>query len=641
MAFLFFPVLFALLSVSYYVYQGEVKKEQYTLSERETHNLSLQKNAIKDTLSNIISDLLILSSYNSINHLFNKTNDHPAAHQHKLTRELVTFINSKKIFDQLRLIDQSGQELIRIEYNDGKTSSIPQAKLQNKADRYYFKNSMALDAGQVYVSPFDLNMKHGEIETPLKPVIRFGIPVMDEKGNKNGVVMLNYLGMNLLHSIETISSSTTRKVMLVNFEGYWLKGLKREDEWGFHYQDKKERVFSSQYPDAWGKIHTTESAQFIESYGMFTSTTIRPLGSSRKVKMLASGNYDWKLISFIPSETLLQYAHSLKKTLMTLTLFLAIGWFIVCIIIAYEKENDYLNKLSIKEKDERIRGILDAAFDAIITIDEHGTISSFNPAAQQMFDYEESEAIGNSINLIVPSPHKKMHDDYLTRYITTREAHFINIPREMEAQKKDGSIFPIEICVGAKELNGKWLFTGILRDITERKQLKAKLEKMASTDALTDSYNRGYFDQIFDNEFSRSARYQLPLSLIIMDADDFKDVNDNYGHLAGDAFLIALAKELCGIVRELDTVARYGGEEFVVILPQTGGNDAMILAERIRETVERMELIYEGHRINRTASIGVATFKESGTKSADQLFSLADKALYTAKKAGKNRVCKA
>jgi len=641
MIFLFFPVLFALLSVSYYVYQNEAENEQYNLSESETRNLSLQQNAIRDTFNNIISDLIVLASHNAINHLFNNPDDHPSVHQHGLTREFIAFINSKKVFDQLRFLDQSGQEIIRIEYNNGKASFVPQAKLQNKSDRYYFKKSMALKAGQVYVSPFDLNIEQGKIEMPLKPVIRFGIPIVDQKGNKYGVIMLNYLGMNLLHAIENISSSTTGKIMLINFDGYWLKGLKQADEWGFHHQDKKGLVFSSKYPNAWGKIHSTESVQFIEPQGMFTSTTIHPLDSSREAKMLASGNYYWKLVSFIPSETLSRYAQSLKKTLVTLTFFLAIGWFFVCIIIAYEREKDYLNKLSIKEKDEIIRGIVDAAFDAIITIDEHGIISSFNPAAQQIFGYEESEIIGNSINLIIPSPHKEMHNDYLARYITTRETHVINEPREMEAQKKDGSIFPIEICVGAKETNGKWLFTGILRDITERKQLKAELEKMAITDALTGSYNRGHFDQVFDSEFSRSARYQLPLSLIIMDADNFKDINDNYGHLAGDAFLIALAKEIHGIVRELDIVARYGGEEFVVILPQTDGDDAMILAERIRTGIEKIEVLHDGHRINCTTSIGVATFKEGSTKSSDQLLSLADKALYMAKKAGRNRVCKA
>jgi len=639
-ALLFFPVLVALFSLSYYAYQNEVSIKQNALSSREKLNVSLEQEAIKKTFNAIVSDLLVLADHNDMGHMLNDPDDDLAVHHFGLTKEFLAFVNHKKVYDQLRLIDQFGQEIIRVEYRDGNATTTPKENLQNKGDRYYFKNTISLNPGSIYVSPFDLNMEHGKIEIPQKPVIRFGVPITNADGEKYGILMLNYLGNDLFHAVESVSSTAEGSVMLINSDGYWLKGLKAEDEWGFMYGDRQGRMLANQYAEAWEKISTTETGQFINSRGMFTYSTIYPLANSKEIE-ISVGNYYWKLISFVPSKSLFQNANTLKKTITVLITLLAIVWLIICMIIAYEKEKDYLNELAIREKDARIRDIVDTAFDAIITINENGLISSFNKAASNMFGYDESEAIGNSINMIVPSPHKEMHDNYVARYIETREAHIIKKPREVDALKKDGSLFPVELCVGAKELDGKWLFTGILRDITERKKLKTELEKMATTDALTGLYNRGHFNQTFENEFRRSTRYDLPLSLIIMDADHFKSVNDEYGHPAGDAFLIALGKEITRAVREIDIVARYGGEEFVVILPQTGSGDALVLAERIRSGIEKMKIEYDGEEINRTVSIGLVSLKKGESKSTEQLLNLADQALYKAKETGRNKVVKA
>ncbi|MES0371932.1 MAG: diguanylate cyclase [Mariprofundaceae bacterium] len=637
LALLFFPALFLLLAVFYYAYQSEVEANRAIISEHEFLTISQHEKELEDRFKNIISDLLVLSEDNDLNHMLDDPDDDIEEHIYALNNEYPILISHKKIYDQVRLIDQAGQEIIRVEKEGDGAYLVPEKELQNKASRYYFNKTMALEPKNIFISPFDLNVEHGKIEKPLKPMIRFAVPITDHEENKLGMLILNYLGNNLLKTIEDISITSTGKAILLNSDGYWLKGLKPEDEWGFMYPDKKDRVFSAQYGDAWKQISAEESGQFVSADGMFTFITIRPL-SGYSSNAASSSDYHWKLISFIPTETLNGYADKLKKNAIVLFVLLALVWFVASIIIAYEREKDHLHELAIQKKDAAIRDIVDTAFDAIITINQHGIISSFNPAARQMFGYEEHEAIGNNINMIVPSPHREMHDDYLTRYITTREAHIIKKPREVEAVKKDGSTFPVELCVGAKELGKEWLFTGIIRDITERKQMKAKLEKMATTDALTGLFNRGHFNRAFENEYRRSTRYDLPLSLIIMDADHFKSVNDNYGHPAGDAFLIALAKEISGVAREVDIVARYGGEEFVVILPQTGGKDAMIMAERLREAIEAMKITFEDHTISRTASIGVVSLQNVPADSPDDLLKAADSALYRAKDGGRNRV---
>ncbi len=627
---LFFPVIFLLLAITYYVYHSEVKADLNMTSEREKTILAEHRKTLTDIFTGIISDLHVLASDYDLSHMLNDPDEDLEQHISALRYEFPEFITHKKVYDQVRLLDIRGQEIIRVDKMGNGAQLLPETALQNKSDRYYFSETMQLDAKQIFISPFDLNIEHGAIEQPLKPMIRFGTPVFDYKGIKSGMLILNYLGSHLIDSIK--DASISGHVLMLNAEGYWLKGLSAEDEWGFMYSEKRGLRFSNRHGDAWNIIAAEENGQFINAEGMFTFATIRPLSKP------GSNDYYWKLLSFIPVEELNPHAAELKRSAIVLASLLSIFYLILCIIIAHGKELAYLKELAIRKQDAKIRDIVESAFDAIITIDGKGGITSFNPSAQEMFGYSENEVMNENISIIVPSPHRTMHDDYINRYISTQEPHIIGTPRELEAQRKDGSIFPIELCVTGKQFGGHWIFTGMIRDITERKQLKAELEKMATVDALTGVYNRGYFNQVIENEFGRSIRYQLPLTLIILDIDYFKSVNDDYGHPAGDAYLKAMADELSSAVREVDVVARYGGEEFVIVLPQTDAEHAEILAERIRQSVEKMKVDYQGVTIQTTVSMGIASVETEGQKTAHQLLTLADQALYNAKASGRNRV---
>ena len=176
------------------------------------------------------------------------------------------------------------------------------------------------------------------------------------------------------------------------------------------------------------------------------------------------------------------------------------------------------------------------------------------------------------------------------------------------------------------------------REIEERKRIQDKLQKLARTDSLTGLFNRRYFFEIAEKEFSESIRYDRPLSVIILDLDLFKEINDTYGHLVGDQALIHIGKLLRKAIRTPDTAARYGGEEFVVLLPETGSAKAMIFAERLRKLVEDSPVQNGNASISLTASFGVAGYQTKGEEKFDQLISKADQALYMAKGNGRNRV---
>lgn len=170
------------------------------------------------------------------------------------------------------------------------------------------------------------------------------------------------------------------------------------------------------------------------------------------------------------------------------------------------------------------------------------------------------------------------------------------------------------------------------------KEEKALLEKMAVTDDLTRLYNHRYFVRRLGEEFKRARRYKNPISCVMLDIDNFKKVNDTYGHQSGDRVLQEVSKVIRNCVRETDVVARYGGEEFAVILPHTGIEDAIKLAERIRYSIKsfRFDVLNKGEQI--TASMGVATYPHTEIMDMDDLVRRADNGLYKAKSSGKDLV---
>jgi len=174
----------------------------------------------------------------------------------------------------------------------------------------------------------------------------------------------------------------------------------------------------------------------------------------------------------------------------------------------------------------------------------------------------------------------------------------------------------------------------------ENSQLYEKTVIRGHSDYLTDLWNHGYFQMILQKELEKSKATKLPLSLIMIDIDDFKIYNDQLGHQAGDAALKDLASLLKNQSRKMDSVCRYGGEEFTIILPQTDKKEAFMIAERLRMDIDKHKFVSEEILPHKklTASLGLATFPEDGQTSS-QLITASDKSLYSAKNKGKNTTC--
>ncbi len=181
------------------------------------------------------------------------------------------------------------------------------------------------------------------------------------------------------------------------------------------------------------------------------------------------------------------------------------------------------------------------------------------------------------------------------------------------------------------------LFILLLGWFPKALQERSKLNTLASTDGMTQLNNRRQFDLMAAAEFERAARYQRPLSFLILDIDHFKSVNDRFGHDVGDKVIMAVAKVCRHGVRGNDIAGRLGGEEFGILLPETEGDEALLFAERLRAEVAALELDAGAERLAVTISVGLASREDAST--LELLYKHADLALYDAKHAGRNRVC--
>ena len=183
------------------------------------------------------------------------------------------------------------------------------------------------------------------------------------------------------------------------------------------------------------------------------------------------------------------------------------------------------------------------------------------------------------------------------------------------------------------------LSTDVMQNLLEQKREIESLRQQTIRDGLTNLFNYQRFHESLEQEINRAKRYKLQLSVIFADIDFFKAVNDNYGHLAGDYSLKRIADCLKNSLREPDSAARYGGEEFAFILPETGTENAFVVAERLRKNIESMEIDYEGEIIPVTMSFGIASLDIVNDVSKNDLIKKADSALYQAKKTGRNKCC--
>jgi len=292
--------------------------------------------------------------------------------------------------------------------------------------------------------------------------------------------------------------------------------------------------------------------------------------------------------------------------------------------------------------------LIESMSDGVLVLDEQGRIVDINPAMRNILDDEPASYLGQNVSVILKQ--WEQNTEQLLNGIETRT--------ELKIQKKLSSYLDLRITAlydESQKVNGRLM---VFRDVTDRKEvekdlrramdrlqtqlieigaLQSQLREQAIRDVLTNLFNRRYLEETLERELARATRESYPLCVIMMDLDYFKDVNDTYGHEAGDVVLKTIAETVTRQSRHGDFVCRYGGEEFVLVMPNIGIEKARERAEALHQIIGELNIPYGRFNLTITISMGIAWYPAHG-KTKDELMRAADMAMYVAKNTGRNRV---
>lgn len=324
------------------------------------------------------------------------------------------------------------------------------------------------------------------------------------------------------------------------------------------------------------------------------------------------------------------------------TLLLSCGLAATTLLLRYEISRRYRAEVTARENEAEFRLLAESSSDMVSRVSPDGVRTYVSPAARRILGRAPESMIGTR-------PLDEIHPDdremVAAGVARLRRGECDSVTLTFRARHASGEWIWLESTIsivrhpGTGKLDG---FVVVSRDVTERRRLEAELARLASLDGLTGLANRRSFDAALAREWKRCAQARLPLSVVLLDVDHFKSFNDHYGHQAGDECLRRVAAVVREAVRSnTDLAARYGGEEFVILLPEADEEGVEAVAERLRQEIEALAIPHGASAAAGpfvTASLGAATAwpAEGGDPAA--LLREADKALYEAKRAGRNRV---
>jgi signal transduction histidine kinase len=354
------PVVLFLAALTAIMTAIHIRTEQAFLQLEGSQALRTEQRFVQTVSRSVVSDLLVLAENLEPGVLAagRSPTDIQIAAGHFLS-----FARHKPVYDQIRYLDSRGMEIIRINNPDGNPYIVSPEELQSKQGRYYFKAAKALAAGQIFISPLDLNIEHGEIEQPLKPMIRLATPVVDETGMERGVVVLNFLAQNLLHPLRSSNERQDERFMMLNREGYWLHSSDPSEEFGFMYPELAELTMARRNPGAWSIISRDKEGFFEDDSGYYAFTTVLPAPAEMVASILTSASGDsvvstddhyWKLVSFFPREEFQRGIQDFLRRLLVPVLLVLVVFALAAWLLAQAVERRNLAEKALQDANEEL-----------------------------------------------------------------------------------------------------------------------------------------------------------------------------------------------------------------------------------------------------------------------------------------------
>ena len=595
--FIVFGLLISLCgaTINYYLQVNEINKslERKASEIFKIKNENILINAIKN-MDNIIKSL-------ANNRVVNEYITSKKSNKEDEVREIFFAIaNSNNTIMQTRLLNKDGLEIIRINRDSSEEEPyiVDKSQLQNKSQRDYFKILSKMNKNEIWHSNFDLNIENGKIEVPYKPTFRIGMPIFD-KDKFEGIVIINVLLNDLFR---VIGNSTIFEHYIIDKNQNYI--LHPNSQFSFNKYTNIQRDIKEDFPDG------------LESKEVFSYSLKNILKNEDESIMFLKTKSDYK-------QELIKDKTNTLIIVFVLTLLLSL---IMAIFVSKTPIEIQRKLYKANNRLKEFKSIIDK-YVITTTTRPDSTIVEVSSAFEKISGYSKEELLGKEISIIKhPQRDKQIIKELWDTILEQKTWTGI-----IKNKKKNGEEYWLEQTIIPKineENKNIENFLSISVDITDKKEL----EKIATIDKLTNIYNRRMLDDFLKTEIEIANRHNEDLSLIIVDIDHFKIVNDTFGHLAGDNLLTSISKIILKNIRNTDIFGRYGGEEFLIICRKTTKENAFVLAEKLRILIKEFKFDEIGHK---TISLGISDFQKSDT--VETLFKKADTALYEAKNTGRDK----
>lgn len=587
-------------------YNIQLRSLQSDLNTKANEVMIIKKFTILKEKIKDIDNIVISVAKNPTMKNYLQTKD-----QHKLYELNNIFLSiagiNTKIM-QLRYIDKNGMEVVRVDRTNEQNEPflVEKSKLQNKKHRDYFESVAQLKEPKIWHSKFNLNIEHGKVEIPYRPTIRVAQPLFNQDNEFDGMIIVNMLTTNLFDSIR---NSSAFEHFIIDKEGNYI--MHTDDQYSFNKYKGISRTLNQDF--------SKDAIQLLSNPSKCDSCYVYPLND-------ILNNEDKALMILKPKES---YQDALLYDKLKATLYIILLSILASLFMAFYASirPAQLQKALLLANSElkRFASILDKYVVSTKTTKDT-MILEVSSAFENASGYSKEELIGKSMSIIRHDQTKKEFFKKLWNSLLNKG----NWSGEIHNKKKDGTDFWLEQnIIAVKDEQGEIeSFISVGQDITSKKEL----EKLSSIDKLTGILNRRKLDEFLEYETSMAKRYNKNLSLIIVDIDHFKSVNDNFGHQMGDKVLFEVTKMISNHIRVTDIFGRFGGEEFLLICPETDEKQAFTLAEKLRNEIADYNFDKIGQK---TISLGISQFIDDDT--VETVVKKADIALYESKNNGRNQ----
>ena len=604
---IFLPLLIILISALFAVNNLQIQKDKQILMEQEKTIGKINKLNIQTILSSVTADLKVVKDSSILNAYVNNPTMQNLT---ELNKMFIRFSKTKTIYDQLRFINIKGMEIARVNYNDGNVYIASENQLQNKKDREYFSGTLNLKSKEIYISQFDLKVENGKIEDPIKPTIRFGVPILSSNGEKIGVLIFNYLGQNVLDKInENVKQNSNFNIELLNSEGDFLRSTNKKNNWNFMYPNKKHISFRSENKDMWDIIDRNESGHLENKKNIYYYDTIYPLSYIREKKdtnfTRSMGYSYWKTIISYPSDEF-SFIKSLR-----MNGFLEIGYIFFVIILLCSIIITYIifKRQEALKRVKQAGNIFDNSKEAILITDAQTHITYVNKAFLHITGYEEDEVLSLKTSSFKSGKHDRAFYNIMWESIEI----YGNWQGEIWDKKKSG--IPYVKWLNILKIKGDSdkdiQYVGIFEDLTLLKEKEESINILKNYDRITLLPNLSLMKELIRKKMiENSNSVDHKYSLVSLTITNYDIVKDSLGLKKADYLITSTLKRIKKHMEDNFIIGSSGKNEFMILL-ECNKNDNTIL-EFVNKVLNEFKksFMIEDVEIYNQLAMGVASYDD-------------------------------